>query len=489
MSDVWRIASGTDDRTLDAWGVSSCVLTRRNYAADTLEFTLPQEDVLDEPAFAYGAPIRLTRNGQPYFIGRIIRQQQFAGAVREMHGYVAANAWDQLERTVYQQTRCIADATFDFSSYTPTYTPQAVLGQTELGGMFLTTTAQMMEVVTYAITRGCELVFGPLIGGVPFSREEINSLTCAEVLRRLGGMTPDSVMWMDYSGGVQTLKYGRRAALPTVSYDLLGGDRIVEFGGCEERKDLVPAGVRFIFIESVLDESETSDGLAYTRAVTQEAGLPDGPGGLIAAIEVQGEGTDAQAPIPIGLAAEYYLSLQTPPYEGRLLTQGADVLGDLRPGVVLNYSNGRAAWATMKAVVQLAAENILTGETIVEYGIPEQLSAQDFVDQLMFVRRVRLVTNLQGVRTCKIRGPDMDDDGEVAGTGEDETDNPFAGRTPRDYDASERIKRITEGQLRAGAGDGSDGTQDVSVCDQESGLSGIVRIPSFRVSGFTPPSP
>lgn len=461
MSVAWTLTGPGGTRSLEGWGISPALVTRRSYAADTFEFSISLEDALGAPTFAYGDAITLMRDGTPVFIGRIIREQARGGRDGEAHGYVAANAWHDLERLVFQQVHCLASD--DFTGYVPAYMPHIVLGQTDAGGSYVTTTAQMQAVVLYALTRGVEIGDGGLVGGVPFSREEAQSLTCAEILRRLGALTPDSVMWVDYSTGMQLLKYGRRNALDAVSYDLTAGSAVLDFR-CEKRADLVPMGVRFIFTTAEVNGGESGDGRTYTRATVQEAGLPDLPGGLIAKISQHGIGTEAEAPIPGNLAAEYYLALLDAHYEGQLVTKGAEVIGDVWPRHVLNLTNGRAEWASMRAVVQVVVENLTTGETTIEFGPPEQLPAQDFVDQLLFIRRARPSTNLQAVRTCRINGPDIGDEGEIDETGEEEEDNEDAGVDPEAYTDEEHLKNNARSAAESGDGEGTSGTVDLEVC-------------------------
>lgn len=476
MSVVWTLTGPTGTRSLESWGISPAILTRRSYAADTLEFSIALDDVLGTPAFAYGDEITLKRDGTPVFIGRIIREHARGGRDGQAHGYVAANVWHDLERLVYQQTHCLA--TNDFTGYLPRLMPHVVLGQTDDGGSYVTTTALMQAIVLYAITKGVAISDGGIVGGVPFAREEGLSLTCAEILRRLGALTPDSAMWVDYSTGAQQLKYGRRSALTAVEYDLSAKNAVLDFR-VAKRSDLVPSGVRFIFTTAEVNSGESGDGRTYTRATVQEAGLPDFPGGLIATIQQHGIGTGAEAPIPGNLASEYYTALTDAHYEGQLVTKGFDVRGDLWPGHVLNLSNGRAEWASMRAVVQVTIENLTTGETTVEFGPPEQLPAQDFVDQLLFIRRARPSVNLQAVRTCRINGPDIGDAGEVEDTGEDEEDNDNAGIDPETYTDEEQLKN--NARSAAGAGDGQGfGTVDLEVCIN--GSPAVVRVLGVNVS-------
>jgi len=123
--------------------------------------------------------------------------------------------------------------------------------------------------------------------------------------------------------------------------------------------------------------------------------------------------------------------------------------------------------------VQVTTENLTTGETTVDFGPPEQLPAQDFVDQLIFIRRARPSTNLQAVRTCRINGPDVDDDGEVDGTGDEEADNPDRGVDPGSYTDEERLKNSSRKASSDGSGEGY-GTIDIEVC--QNGSAQTVRV-------------
>lgn len=429
MSVVWTLAYGASERSLAAWGIRAPVLTRRSYAADELTFTIPRRDVLGEPTFPEAASLTLKRDGTPIFIGTVTRQETLFGSLEgEREQYVVSNAWYQLERLIYQQTRCLWNP-----SFTATFTQDSahvVLGQTLLGGRYVTSTAAMSEVISYALFRGVSIVSGSIVGGVDFPMEEGRDLTCAEVIRRLGALTPDSVTWVEYSGGVQTFNFGRRDGLTAVTFDLLDGETI-QSARVVPRGDLRPTGVRFDFVGA---ESNTTDGRSYVRVAQQISGLPNQPGGLIATIQLDGAGTTNQAAVPSDLASSYYAALITLQYEGSIVTRGRDVLGNCRVGHAVNLTNGRAVWATMRGVVQSVVEDILSGTTEIEFGPPERLPAQDFVDQLMWVRRKRTPTNLQSTMTCRRKGPDIDDDGEVPDTGDDEEDNPDAGLDPDDTD-------------------------------------------------------
>lgn len=441
MSVSWTISSGGIERTLAAWGISQASLVRRSYAADELSFSVKRADILAAPVFAEDVEIILKRAGIAYFIGTVTSRTSSFGAAFEQEDYVVQNAWHQMERMVYQQDRCVWDASFAIAS--SQLSSHVVLGMTTFGGRYVQTTAAMADVVNHALLFGVPITIGSVVGGIDFPMEELRDVTVAEALRRLGAYTPDGVMWTDYSAGIQTLNFGRRATLTAVSIDVLAAEKIVSCS-IRARTDLVPKGVRF----DIEGAEASPGGYLVTRIAQQSAGIPSGPGALLATITLPGAGTGNQAAAPLGLAAQYFTSLQTLQYEGALVLAAREVDGSIRPGAVINLTNGRPEWATMRAMVQTVTEDISAGTTTIEFGPPERLPAQDFVDQLMFARRVRLDTNLWSTRTCTRGGPDIDDNGPVDGTGGDEGDNPDKGKDPKDSSIPSVAVQVCEGGIQ-----------------------------------------
>lgn len=441
MSVAWTLAASGTERALAAWGITQASLVRRSYAADDLTFRVERRDVLQDPVFAEGAAITLKRNGTPYFIGTIATLSTTFSAEGEQEEYIARNAWHQLERLVYQQFRCVWDEAMAIAM--PQLSSHVVLGMTANGGRYVHTTAAMVEVVNFALGFSVPIVVGSLTGGIDFPTEELRDVTVAEVLRRLGSYTLDSVMWIDYAAGTQQLNFGRRGTLSAITIDATAANAIASCS-IRARPDLVPTGVRFDFVGA----EGGLGGYLVTRISQQSAGVVTGPGALIATIQLAGAGTSNQAAAPLGLAAEYYASLQTTQYEGAITLAARDVDGTLSPGKVLNITNGRTPWATMRAVIQTVTEDILAGITTAEFGPPERLPAQDFVDQLMFARRVRTDTGLWTTMTCVRKGPDIDDDGEVPGTGTEEGNNPDKGKDPKDASTPSVSVEVCEGGIQ-----------------------------------------
>lgn len=457
MPALYEIAVGATRQTLAAWGIAAPVLTRRSLAADELTFTEPLANVLVAPTFPYGTLLRLFRDDVCIFVGTVRREPSAGSGASERRTYTAYNAWWELERIVYQQARCVVAIG---GGITTQLTPRVVLGQTSLGGQYVTTTAQVQAVITYALTQGTGMAAGTIAGGVPFLQEEALSLTCAEVIRRMAAYTPDCVASVGYASESPVLTLARNTALTPVARNLLAADLIKEWR-VEKRDDLIPAGVRFLFADA---HDDPANGKTLARLATQSAGAPDGVGGLITIIDLAGSTTSQAATAPAGAAAAYYAALLTPIYEGELTTHALDCDGSLGPGVALNLTSGRTAWATMRAPIQVVIEDLTSGITRAEFGPSPRLPARDFVDQLLFARRQRVTTNFQAVRNCRRKGPDIGDAGNVPDTGGQEEDNPAAGEDVTRYNDYENLVRALP-ELQAALQATTQGTVDLIACE------------------------
>lgn len=440
MSATFTLTYDGATRTLAGWGIARARLVKRSMDADELLFTIPTEDALEDPTFPAGSAISVQRDGTPIFIGTI-RQEQAAlvGGKGDEQTYIAANGWWQLDRIVYQQDRCVDEVVGGNFSGTlvKIKTPQVVLGQTPLGGRYTVTTAAMVPVIQYAFGVGSGLTTGAISGGEPFPLEEVRNLTCGEIIRRLAAYTPDMVSWVTYDTGAQVLNIQRRSALSTVTYDCDAAAGEITEINLTPRTDLVPPGVRLHFVTSEADPADNNR--TKTTLTTQTAGNPDLPGGIIATIHLAGEGTSKAETPPTAAALQMFTAMQSTQYEGTIVTGGEDTIGDIDCGKKLNLSNGRTAWASMAALVQSVTEYLDTGRTEIRVGAPERFGAEDFIDQLMFARRPRFFSNIQAVMTCRKNGPDIDDDGEVPDTGDEEDDNEDAGISPEAYTDEQRL--------------------------------------------------
>ena len=96
--------------------------------------------------------------------------------------------------------------------------------------------------------------------------------------------------------------------------------------------------------------------------------------------------TEAEQP-PANLAQNLYEALDVLHWEGSVVMVEQECTGVLRPGKLLNITQGHAAWATMGAQIQQVTEDVFSGSTTARFGPPEHLSPQDFIELLRLTQR------------------------------------------------------------------------------------------------------
>lgn len=424
MPVTWKLEYDGTTKTLGAWGVRSAHLTFRSLDVDELTLWIPRANVLAEPAFTYGAAIILWRDGVRWFSGVVLKSAAEGGSRTEGDRYTIAGPWWQLSRLVYQQPRCVSGAS--------EVTPRVTLGQNRFGQR-ISVGRQIAEIVTYALTKALPVTTGALPAYDQAWLEEASDLTCAGAIRKLLRFLPQAAGWFDYSASVPVLHIQLRELLSAVSLDATAGDTIAEFAGLTPRSDLVPAGVTLIFEATERsDEGSGGDGRTRTTITRQTAGITDGIGSIVAVVPLR----DDEA-VPAALALKYYTALQTAVWEGTIRTLEEDCTGTLRPGKVVNITNGRAAWATMRAVIQSVTEDLLGGLTEATLGAPEHLAPQDFVELQQLARRRHERTAFPHVQPCLVADPAGDQGDPEEGEEPETIDNEDAGIDPESYAAEQ----------------------------------------------------
>jgi hypothetical protein len=382
MSVVWEITSGSETRTLAAWGIRGAVLTRRSFGVDELVLQAPGLGFASDPLFAAQSTIVLKRAGVRFFTGRITSPEAYGGASQEGHTYIASGPWWFLENLRYQEVRKMAiDPTDPDSDLQDVFSPRAVLFNT-VDGDPQTNGAQITQALSFANSRGAGITVGTIgLGALP-PWEEASSVSCAEVIKRSSRYAPDASQWLDYSTAAPSFNVRRRSVLDAVTLDLADANRIELIDPIRPLYEQRPPGVRFFFEDIVT----RSNGRTWARYTSQSAGNPDLVGGINEVIELGGQGGDNPEPIPGGLAAAYYAAVSTLNYGGTIRLAGRDVLGDIVPGKVLNLANGRAEWEDMRASVQAWRGDLIRGREEITIGQPAFLGAGAFVEHLRYAR-------------------------------------------------------------------------------------------------------
>ncbi len=369
-----KINAGTP-ATLASLGLGSPVINRRSLDVSELRLTVMPAAVSTAAAMAYGDHVALLRDGVAIFRGTVTALPVGGNAAELRRTYTISDAWWQLARIIYMQPAALR--TEDFAGMTATMTTRITLGQDAWGRKW-SVDKQIQQIAAYGLRHASGAYALASLSSKPVPPlSEARDITCAEAIRRCVAIVPNSVAWFDYEPEIPVLHLEGRGDLPAVDVDV--SDKIVRSIAVQERPDLQPAGVRFTFLTT---EEDDADGRSYTRETVQSAGSASGPGIIAATIQlVAGE------EVPTGLASAYFAALNYTPWSGAVVLKEADCSRKVQLGERLNLIGfGDAAWETMGAVVQATTEQLDTGETTLELGLPEHLAPQDFVTFMSFWR-------------------------------------------------------------------------------------------------------
>lgn len=393
MSVVWKLEYDGQIRPLAQWGLENARLELGNQTLDALTLTVARTDDAD-PEFEFEKKVILWRDNVRWFHGWITQLPFAERAAGIRQEYIASGPWRWLDNTIFKQPHWVTtDPNQPTLGGSQRMVSKLVLFQ-KSNGTKSNAGEQAQEVVDYAIAKATHYNGGAAL----FSRgsfAEVNAeapwetgrdLPCSEVLRRCMRWTRDAVAYWDYSGEIPELNVKRRASLTAAVLDIEDADRIADYS-LTPRPDLVPRGVVLTYEQSISEiNGEGADtGRQWTKYTEQRfpADVDDGPRVVTATLSLEGTGEGAE-PIPASLAQTYYESLATMPWEGSLRLLEADPTGIALVGNRLNLDGGRAAWASMDAVVQRVAIDIAGRETVVEFGPADQLGPQEFLDQVRF---------------------------------------------------------------------------------------------------------
>lgn len=431
-------------------GFARPVITRRSFDVSTLSLAGVPSAPLDEPVLAYGDTVALRRDTTVVFRGTVTSVSQELAGRQVRWRYVVSDAWWQLQRIIYRQPAVVMNS--GFTALQATMSTRVVLGQ-DVWGRSISIDAQIQAISSYALSQASGAWVLSSLTSLPTPPlSEARDITCAEAIRRCAALVPDHVAWFDYSSSPAVMRITRRGSLASVSLDLAANPGLTGFESLRSRPDLRPTGVIFTFLTT---EENEADGLSYTRETQQTAGATTGQGVVSATIQLsRGES------VPAGLAAEYYAALNYIPWEGSLRIKEPDCSRLVQLGQRVNLANGRAAWATMAAVVLGTVEDIDAGETLFELGPPAMYGPADFVEIMSFWRNRPPPTDWPNKRHNGTEGvddgagsPGIDGFGGPAPGVGSPAPNPDAGRPPGGA-----------GSGVAGAGATASGSVSIPIC-------------------------
>lgn len=234
LTNIWQINGQTfSDRQLT--GVKAQFISQ---ASDIVTFS-HVADYDTDPIFSNGETVTILRDGATWFKGTCTAIRRRANASTERIHYTISGPWWQLEQVVFKQTfvRNVSGVDVPIS-----------LAKLELGtddaGARLHSGQVLANVLSHAVSAlgGSALITaGTIEGSTQMPYEELNSLTCAEVIKRVLRWNPDLVTYFDYTTATPTLHIKRRSSLTSSTFAL--SDVVITDNSINPRHDLQRDGV------------------------------------------------------------------------------------------------------------------------------------------------------------------------------------------------------------------------------------------------------
>ena len=207
-------------KTLAAWGITGCEITRLSQAADQCVLRLEGVAFDADEIFVYQSMLSIKRSGVVWFQGVVTKTPKMDRPSAEGVQYVVSGPWWWLEQVVYQQYWCLFPSA---GGPTATQMPQShVILFADVLGDLIDTGTQIESAMTYALGANLPLQLGAVGTEIEVPDEAGSDLTIAEVIKRALRWHPDAITWFDYTTSPPTLNIQPRSALAPVSLPCVG---------------------------------------------------------------------------------------------------------------------------------------------------------------------------------------------------------------------------------------------------------------------------
>ena len=275
MSASWTIEYGGDYVSFASLGLGNLTRTLTTLGPDMVTFTAPGADFDGDALFAYGATVRIKKDGVQWFYGRVVSLPRQGGATEEQIIYQLAGPWWYLDKCVYQQSWKVYDGGLIDANKS-----RAILNQNASGNR-ITSGAQIQDAVNWAIGKGAPIQLGTVDPDINLPFDEQTDISCAEVILKMLRWSPDVVTWFDYSTSTPTFHARKRSNLTAVSL-AIGTDEIDNIM-ITPRYDLQIPGVVIHY-----EQTNEVDGVTYESITLDTAGTTDAFNTLHCTIELSG---------------------------------------------------------------------------------------------------------------------------------------------------------------------------------------------------------
>ncbi len=192
-----------------------------NVAVDSYAQAVPAELV-------HNNAVTLKLDSQIMFQGKVRTNPKSASGSADSMSYSILDAWDELDRTPYQQMREYVTNVVTVNDHENSIitTAQSLNGAVEweadvpLG-------ERIRDVISYAASVGVNIQIGNIIDGITWFRSPYKDMSCGAIIRALMELMPERVLWLDNRATTPTMHMRKRSDIPAFDYDLSAGTRVI----------------------------------------------------------------------------------------------------------------------------------------------------------------------------------------------------------------------------------------------------------------------
>lgn len=316
--------------------------------------------VIDRPVdgvvpFTYDQVVTVTRDGTPYFKGRVMTRLVEGQPAYEGMRIDVGGVWWMLSRLPYVKL------TLETTGEQTTRFRWGLSAGTQQTSLEL-----INQVFTYAIAKGVDVQTETFVLDT-YKPPRMTKMDrrCDDLIRSALMGHPDVALWFDYSTTPPTARITKRGAEGAVITYAVGTPPLATMAP-QARPDLVPSGVVYRYERGGVTVSNGGMRPAVMIDKWPVEAVPDTFDAIPTTVTLA-KGQVALA----GAARRLYEALSVMPWEGGITLQAEDCVSGIRPGLAVNITGGQEDWETMQAFVQTVDEDLHTGATSVGFGLPQ----------------------------------------------------------------------------------------------------------------------
>jgi hypothetical protein len=267
-----------NEATPESLGLQVVGGTFRSGYASSVQLSAVRDFDAAELLSGYGGTVTIKRNGSAFFKGKIRAIPKMGSGSAEGQDYLVEDAWAELERTTYQEPWATGAGSV--------LLPRCFLGVNAVGTR-ITLAQQITEALDFAIAAGVSLQVGSVPTGMLLWPEEVDGMSCAQVIRTSLRYHPDWIPWIDHTTTPPTFNVTPRASATAMAIAATACSQLT----VTETQDSLPDVVRICFITASEVDGEQSRSVTIQKFPATIGGDPSpdsGPGVLSTTVDLQG---------------------------------------------------------------------------------------------------------------------------------------------------------------------------------------------------------